>query len=1043
MRAARVAPTLPLSAPIEKHLEVAGVSHPMDVAHRMAEQEYDSWHEVVLLSIVELKDLLDVIGLKHKSATKLSRYAEDYRRYNQQELATERPESMENNHIRSNSTTHQNTNQLKEEEIPPPLEEERGPSVSETNPPEEQLNIITSSDQTIQLKQNEDENFILESGEGTPSPKISRSQDLDHGQFSVSSINMSNEVPTAEDVIASHELIQKATSAAQDHSNFGAAVDLFRDAIALNPNNDAAWFGLGYSLYQRDGGNTEEQITCYERAISLNPQHAMARSNLGNQLLTLRKDFIQAEVHFRTAIDLDKSCADAHNHLGWLLQHSKDGIDRSDEAEQLFRNAIELDPAYIDAHVNLGWLLHDVRKDPIAAEACYRRAIELDPNNVQANYNLGLLLDGKGDDGAKAEERYRRALELDPNNVLALISLGSLLETVRQDMQGAEVCYRRAIQIDPDNPNARNCLGVLLEIGVPTRVDEAEACYRKAISLDPSHSSATYNLGLLLEVVRRDFDGAEACYRKTISLDPENANAHSNLGILLKDVRNDFDGAEVMYRRAIDLDPSHSAACNNLGTLLETVRGDLVGAEAMYRRAMELDMKNSDAVLNLGILLHGKAERMEHELKASISASSVGDSNEMLVSPDLVQLALSTANMYCEAAALWDLSDGEGNRYSSASRLSASQLRAMSSATSRPNTPKTSLGAFHAANLSPIQRVGSPMSGIRPARPSSARSRPSSAQSSRPVSQSGRPRTRSNTGGGGGFTGLPANESSKTVSPTLAPAISPQDAAIVSGIGISLDNDPEGNNNNATGRPWAAAADAAEKAAKELAAVAVKLESFSVENSSLDGFKLDSSTHQPRKSAGFSNVVGTSMQVAQTVNNMVDTAIANDSSLELPDSMVLDEENDEDALVSIFRVVDRNGDGGVSRCELQKALNNKGEEGSIMRSKLCRILGLPSAVTDRKARSVFELVFDCIDSDGGATLELDEMQLFVKDMNQVASIYAKSQSPGYDPKVDVDVDPRIVELLESSDSNRDGQLSHVEIIRAMKLYPDIRNFLRS
>mmetsp|Transcript_6867 Transcript_6867/g.8852 ORF Transcript_6867/g.8852 Transcript_6867/m.8852 type:complete len:168 (-) Transcript_6867:150-653(-) len=153
--------------------------------------------------------------------------------------------------------------------------------------------------------------------------------------------------------------------------------------------------------------------------------------------------------------------------------------------------------------------------------------------------------------------------------------------------------------------------------------------------------------------------------------------------------------------------------------------------------------------------------------------------------------------------------------------------------------------------------------------------------------------------------------------------------------------------------------------------------------------------------------------------------------------------DDDELLVSIFRVVDRNGDGGVSRLELNRALNKKGEEGAMLRGKLCSILGLPTAITSKKARGVFELVFDCVDSDGGATLELDEMQAFVKDMKRVADIYEKSQSPEYNQAEEDCVDPRIVGLLEASDRDNDGQLSHVEIIQAMKLFPDIRMFLNN
>lgn len=228
MRGTRVAPTVDLSAPIENHLEAAGVSQPTDVAHRMSEQEYDSWHEIVLLTSNELKDLMELVGLKHKSATKLARYAEDFRRYNQPELAAERPESIMNQHVEtvdSELTMEFGTDKL----------------------------VDTMGDGQQAMNEQEPD-----------SPKTTGSL-LTNDNVSISS-GIANIVPTNSlqqvdsNMIGSNELIAKATAAAQDKSDFASAVELFREAIELNRQSDAAWFGLGYSLYQRDGGNTEEQI---------------------------------------------------------------------------------------------------------------------------------------------------------------------------------------------------------------------------------------------------------------------------------------------------------------------------------------------------------------------------------------------------------------------------------------------------------------------------------------------------------------------------------------------------------------------------------------------------------------------------------------------------------------------------------------------------------------------------------------------------------------------------------------------------------------
>jgi tetratricopeptide (TPR) repeat protein len=235
MRSTRVVPTVELNAAIEKHLEAAGVSQPADVAHRMAEQEYDSWHEVVLLSTNELKDLMDLVGLKHKSATKLARYAEDYRRYNQQQLAVERPESSR----RKVQPNEDSTSLGYQQEAREQLDQVNHLGNLQTNTTD---NEPDSPKTTGSLLTMENENMSVSS--------------TNHG--GIVNVNQNQILPF--NVVTANELIVRATTAGQEHADFASAVDLFREAIELNPKSDAAWFGLGYSLYQRDGGNTDEQI---------------------------------------------------------------------------------------------------------------------------------------------------------------------------------------------------------------------------------------------------------------------------------------------------------------------------------------------------------------------------------------------------------------------------------------------------------------------------------------------------------------------------------------------------------------------------------------------------------------------------------------------------------------------------------------------------------------------------------------------------------------------------------------------------------------
>ena len=737
MPTSRVVPVLTLSNPIEDHLSAAGVSNPAETARAMAIQEYDGWHELLVLSPDELKALLEVLGMKHKSTTKLQRYIEDFKLSHSAELAVERPESRESVAPTAPSTDGLGATSSCVREAPAndtndPVPVEMSavpglgdlPAVADANPLEAAAAAVANEKTSLEVPAATIDDVTdpplvgerslggsreQEPVENTPGGANAQAPLADNRKVMGSEAEEADEAAAAASVEADslgplpeattstplsveasttlqvEGLIEMATEAGQKRGDFAEACELFREALVASADQSpAAWFGLGYSLYLRDGGNTEEQINCYTQAVALDPSHAMARSNLGNLLQTLRKDFDGAEALFVEAVRLDPKCADAHNHLGWLKQHARQDYKA---AEKNYREALLLDPEYADAHANLAWLLHDAMANlGPEPEEHYNAALTFDPEHSGAAYHLGLLLQARGDAASRsdAEAQFRKSLASQPTNAQALMSLGTLLETSQQkDWEGAEKCYRRAIAADPKNAaNAHNCLGILLESSSPPRLGEAEKHYRSAIGLDPKHASATYNLGLLLETVKQDLTGAEECYRKTLALDPNNANAHSNLGILLKEERHDYEGAEKHFRAAIAHEPGHSAAHNNLGTLLETCRGDLVNAEACYRRAMALDSSNADAVLNLGILIHGKAEAVDEAFRQQLDLSTNAEEKgaggalgsfdasirDKLSSDAQIRtncdfgVALEAAALYCEAAALWDLSDGEGNR---------------------------------------------------------------------------------------------------------------------------------------------------------------------------------------------------------------------------------------------------------------------------------------------------------------------------------------------------------------------------------------------
>lgn len=142
--------------------------------------------------------------------------------------------------------------------------------------------------------------------------------------------------------------------------------------------------------------------------------------NLANALADLgRRD--EAEEHYRRAITLDPQLAMARYNLSILLAAAGD----VDGAIAQLRRAIAAKPDYVDARVNLGAALE--QKGRLGdAVAQYRAAIASDSRSALAHDALALALAHQGN-RAEAIEQFRAGLALEPGNALAQRYLDALL----------------------------------------------------------------------------------------------------------------------------------------------------------------------------------------------------------------------------------------------------------------------------------------------------------------------------------------------------------------------------------------------------------------------------------------------------------------------------------------------------------------------------------------------------------------------------------------------------------------------------------------
>lgn len=151
----------------------------------------------------------------------------------------------------------------------------------------------------------------------------------------------------------------------------------------------------------------DDAMSCYQKAIKLNPDHAGAYFNLG-VALQKKGQLDNAIFCYKIATLLPTDCAEAHHNLGIVLKEKGD----IDGAINSFQRAIEINPGYASTHSSLGAAFQ--KKGQLdEAINCYQKAIEINPSDAAAYFNMGTALQEKGE-LERAIENYQQALHLNP-----------------------------------------------------------------------------------------------------------------------------------------------------------------------------------------------------------------------------------------------------------------------------------------------------------------------------------------------------------------------------------------------------------------------------------------------------------------------------------------------------------------------------------------------------------------------------------------------------------------------------------------------------
>jgi TolB-like protein/Tfp pilus assembly protein PilF len=205
------------------------------------------------------------------------------------------------------------------------------------------------------------------------------------------------------------------------------AIELFEQALAIDPEFAPAWAGLSHTYIvlpnyiseeQQDsiGDILEKSLSAAERALELDPTLPSAIHALGNTLF-FRFEWAAAERQYLKALEFDPDSADIMEDYVSLLTFSG----QLDASRKVADRMIELDP-YVAVFQNAMIALLEAQGEQELKDETIRIALEISPDlpNVQQVRFHDMLRDGRFDE-ARAFAHQMNTVRYDLSDFLEII----------------------------------------------------------------------------------------------------------------------------------------------------------------------------------------------------------------------------------------------------------------------------------------------------------------------------------------------------------------------------------------------------------------------------------------------------------------------------------------------------------------------------------------------------------------------------------------------------------------------------------------------
>ncbi|MGZ5019990.1 MAG: protein kinase domain-containing protein [Chthoniobacterales bacterium] len=270
-----------------------------------------------------------------------------------------------------------------------------------------------------------------------------------------------------------------------------------------------------YLWNKRTGADAEQAIRCFEQAISLDPNFALAYSGLADVYVTqgyftdrpFSETLPKARAAAEKALSVDNNLSDAHATLAFILGGDMDLA----RAEKEYKLALDLDPDCPTAHSRYAFLLmHTGRLEQSLREM--QRAVELDPLSIETNTDLGSVLNVSSHFD-EAVARYQIALAMDQNFTDAHGGLGCTYRR-KGDLRRSIAELETARQLSPKRADLLGELGC--SYALAGEIDKATSVIEELKAMPPRTNVSPRDLAKVFAELKQSdkaVDSLESAYQ--------------------------------------------------------------------------------------------------------------------------------------------------------------------------------------------------------------------------------------------------------------------------------------------------------------------------------------------------------------------------------------------------------------------------------------------------------------------------------------------------------------------------------------------------